>query len=56
MPPYTACREWYLPEKTTGPLPVIIWVYGGGTDGNKHWRRAVCLVPKATPWPTSTTA
>jgi acetyl esterase/lipase len=39
--------DLYLPEKATGPLPVIVWVHGGGwKDGNKDWRRAVPLVPK----------
>jgi acetyl esterase/lipase len=40
-------RDLYLPEKASGPLPVIVWVHGGGTDGNKDWRRAVPLVPKS---------
>ena len=34
-------------EKASGPLPVIVWVHGGGwQEGNKDWRRAVPLVPK----------
>ena len=29
------------------PLPVIVWVHGGGRkEGNKDWRRALPLVPK----------
>ena len=37
----------YVPEKPSGPLPVIVWVHGGGwKNGNKDWRRAVPLVPK----------
>jgi acetyl esterase/lipase len=40
-------RGCCLPEKASGPLPVIVWVHGGGwKDGNKDWRRAVPLVPK----------
>ena len=38
--------DLYLPEKASGPLPVIAWVHGGWRDGNKDWRRAVPLVPK----------
>jgi acetyl esterase/lipase len=39
--------DLYLPEKANDPLPVIVWVHGGGwKDGNKDWRRAVPLVPK----------
>jgi acetyl esterase/lipase len=39
--------DLYLPEKAPGPLPIIVWVHGGGwKDGNKDWRRAVPLVPK----------
>jgi hypothetical protein len=37
--------DLYLPEKAAGPLPVIVWVLGGGwKDGNKDWRRAVPLL------------
>jgi acetyl esterase/lipase len=39
--------DLYLPEKVTRPLPVIVWVHGGGWyEGDKDWRRAVPLVPK----------
>ena len=39
--------DLYLPKKAIGPLPVIVWVHGGGwKDGDKDWRRAVPLVPK----------
>ena len=39
--------DLYLPEMASGPLPVIVWVHGGGWyEGNKDWRRAVPLVPK----------
>ena len=39
--------DLYLPKKASGPLPVIVWVHGGGwKDGDKDWRRAVPLVPK----------
>jgi acetyl esterase/lipase len=40
--------DLYLPAKaTSGPLPVIVWIHGGGWwEGNKDWRRAVPLVLK----------
>lgn len=35
--PSIAPINLYLPEKASGPLPVIVWVHGGGwKDGNKR--------------------
>src|SRR5579884_2864689 len=38
--------DLYLPEKADGPLPLIVWVHGGGWQaGNKDTTPAVFLVP-----------
>jgi len=39
--------DLYLPEKADGPLPVIVWVHGGGWQGGSKDRcPAVRFVPK----------
>jgi acetyl esterase/lipase len=37
----------YMPEKTTGPLPLIVWIHGGAWQvGSKNGCPAVRLVPQ----------
>jgi acetyl esterase/lipase len=39
--------DLYLPEKATGPLPVIVWVHGGGwTSGDKSHCPAIHFATK----------
>src|SRR5690242_12683736 len=39
--------DLYLPEKANGPLPVIVWVHGGGWQaGSKAGCPGLYLVPK----------
>ncbi len=39
--------DLYLPEKTEGKLPVVVWIHGGGWNkGSKDRCPAVWLVPK----------
>ena len=39
--------DLYLPEKATGPLPVVVWIHGGGWQaGNKDHCRALPFVSK----------
>jgi acetyl esterase/lipase len=39
--------DLYLPEKAEGPLPLVVWIHGGGwTQGNKAPCPLVWLVPK----------
>ena len=44
--------DLYLPEKATGPLPVVLWVHGGGwRAGDKAGSPAVFLATKGLPSP-----
>jgi len=39
--------DLYLPEKPDGPLPVVVWIHGGGwRGGDKEPCRAVWLAPR----------